>query len=72
MTDDAAPMAPCPCRESGRHSLAAIVPEDSQHSLTLFCQDCGAMRRVGAEGTLVPIDAMSADDIERRVYGRAR
>lgn len=56
-------MDPCPMRRKG-HALFAIVPETGKHDMTLFCERCGAMRRVPVTGRMVPADRL--DDVVAR------
>jgi hypothetical protein len=60
-------MDPCPYAKRGQHALMAIIPEDSDHDLTLCCSVCGAMRRTPASGVLVSggsKDALTAAEID--------
>ena len=56
---DIAPMEPCPYKR-GRHELGAVIPEDDDRELTLFCTHCGAMRRRPVSGPLT----QALDDID--------
>jgi len=49
---DMAPMDPCPCGKNGAHELSAVLPESSDGDLTLFCDRCGALRRVPVQGAI--------------------
>ena len=65
---DIGPMEPCPHTKAGRHALNAILPEDSDHDMTLFCEWCGAMRRVPVSGALYvgSLDGLTAAQIKDR------
>ena len=52
----------CPARKDGAHRLIPLVPDDAGMDMTLFCDRCGAMRRVPVTGQLMPVlDDMDAD-----------
>ncbi len=68
------PMAPCRRSRSGRHDLAAILPEADDADVTLFCCRCGAARRLPGSGPLpgpAP-DDMTPEQIRRLVRGGSR
>lgn len=50
------PLAPCPFRKNGRHSLGVIVPETSELPATLFCDACGMTKTVA-------LTQLQADDV---------
>lgn len=54
-------MDPCPVSKHGRHELTAVLPDDDTHDMTLFCDACGAMRRVPVSGSLT---GGSLDDLD--------
>lgn len=58
-------MNPCPVDGKGRHDFAAVIPESSEYDMTLYCQRCGAMRRVPVYGAMVTgsLDGMNASTI---------
>jgi hypothetical protein len=59
-------MDPCPTTKNGRHDLSAVIPGEDTGDITLFCDRCGAIRRVPVSGALgVPLDDMSAAAIAR-------
>jgi hypothetical protein len=61
-------MEPCPFHKAGRHDLAAVLPEDSDHDMTLWCTACGALRRVPVSGSLSSsLDHLDADAIAAAV-----
>ena len=68
---DLPPLEPCPVAKSGKHHLAAVIPEDSEHDMTLFCEACGIMRRAPVSGSLFAsrLDDADADGIKRAVSG---
>ena len=53
-------MEQCTVNKNGRHELSAVIPEDSDHDMTLFCSHCGALRRVPVSGALTA----SLDDLD--------
>jgi hypothetical protein len=73
MLTDLAPMDACPFSKNGRHDLSAILPDSSEGDVTLFCDGCGAMRRVPVTGAVVMDNTadMTVEEIERRLFGRA-
>ena len=61
---DIGPMAPCPVAK--RHSLAVILPEETDGDMTLFCERCGSLRRVPVAGAILPdapMDDLTAAEI---------
>jgi hypothetical protein len=60
-------MARCPRGKKGAHQIAAIVPGDDEHDITLYCEHCGALRRAPATGELMVsrLDDLDAETIER-------
>ena len=60
-------MDPCPHGKKGRHQLAAIIPGDDEHDITLYCEQCGALRRAPATGPVLAerLDDLSAEEIKR-------
>lgn len=60
-------MERCPRGRKGRRSLAAIIPGDDDHDITLYCETCGALRRAPATGAILlsRLDDLTAADIER-------
>lgn len=44
-------MDPCPYRKKGRHDISVVLPEDADHDMTLFCDACGAVRRMPVNGS---------------------
>ena len=44
----------CKVGKKGRHELAAIIPGEDELEATLYCQQCGALRRFPATGDLLP------------------
>lgn len=61
---DLAAMEPCPTGKRGRHELCAVIPENADQDLTLFCSLCGAIRRRPVTGSLSPaLDDLTADEI---------
>lgn len=61
---DLPPMDRCPVRRTKGHALAAIVPATGKLDMTLYCERCGAMRRVPVTGRMVPADRL--DDAVRQ------
>ena len=58
-------MGRCPVRKGGRHSLAAVLPESSDGYMTLFCESCGAVRRLPVSGEVsVPPDCMTPAQLD--------
>lgn len=67
---DVGPLAPCPSGKRGRHHLAAILPGDDEHDVTLYCEACGTLRRMPATGALTSsLDDLDAVTIARLVEG---
>lgn len=62
---DLPPMAKCPVGRKGRHSIAAILPEDETGDVTWFCERCGALRRTPVAGPLLAerLDDLTAAEI---------
>lgn len=67
MTSDLDPMLPCPVRKRGEHDLSVIVPSEDTGDLTLFCDACGAVRRLPVSGAL-QLDDRAADEILRAAW----
>ena len=69
---DLPPMDACPTGRKGRHDLTAIIPDDADQDMTLFCGACGSIRRLPVTGAVLAdrLDDMSASEIERRIAGR--
>ena len=65
---DLPPLERCPVRKSGAHHLAAIIPEDSDHDMTLFCEACGIVRRMPIHGSVI---GGSLDDVDAARIMRA-
>ena len=67
-------LPPCPARPRKGHKLAFFIPESSQDDITAICEQCGMGLRVPASGPLQggSLDDLSAEEIERRMYGRKR
>ena len=58
---DLRPMDPCPYNKAGRHELNIVVPTEDTGDLTLFCDRCGAIRRLPVSGAIAsPLDDMPA------------
>lgn len=64
-------MEPCPYGKRGDHRLSAVIPGDEAGDLTLFCEVCGALRRVPVMGRLLHerLDDLDADALARLVQG---
>jgi hypothetical protein len=64
----------CKRTKGGAHDLAAIVPGDDDHDLTLYCTACGALRRLPASGpVLTPrLDDETADIIAAVAHNARR
>lgn len=67
MTDLPA-MDRCPVSKHGGHELNAILPDADGGDMTLFCDRCGAMRRVPVSGALL---SGSLDDADAEAILRA-
>jgi len=53
---DLAPLPRCPVNSKrGAHHIAAILPGEDTGDLTLYCEQCGAVRRMPASGPVVGI-----------------
>lgn len=66
------PMDPCPRGKRGRHTLAVVfssdAASDADQDLTLYCERCGAIRRLPMVGAPVSeLDGLTADDVLRRL-----
>ena len=57
------------CSHPKGHKLDAAI---SKRETTQMCFRCGIARRFANDGALdpIPLDNMTADEIERRIYGR--
>lgn len=67
---DLGPMAPCPNGKKGQHNLCAVIPDNDDNDLTLFCDRCGMVRRMPVNGALsVPLDDLDAKTISALVKG---
>lgn len=69
--EDIAALDPC-TRANGLHRLAVLVSDDW---ITGLCVNCGMARRMPMNGPLQiegPLDDMTVDEIERRIYGRTK
>lgn len=64
-------MDKCPIGKRGRHELNAVLPDDADKDMTLFCAHCGALRRVPVTGALFAsrLDDLTPAEIERAVTG---
>lgn len=61
---DLPPLDPCPAAK--RHALNVILPEESDGDMTLFCERCGALRRVPVAGSMLPehpLDDFTAEEL---------
>lgn len=65
-------MAACPVNKGGRHHLALVIPGDDGGDMTAVCENCGAMRRVPANGALPaqPLDEASVFAQADAIFGR--
>ena len=58
-------MDPCPFarpKDNGAHSLSFIIPDSSQHPLTLVCERCGSHKQIGLD-PIPPLDDLNAESI---------
>ena len=73
---DYGPLPACPSSKGGRHrgSSFVTVNDEGQSTFTWTCDVCGTTRLVGPDGFAddTPLDDLTADEIERRIYGRGR
>lgn len=55
------------CYRKKAHHFAFVIPSSRKDDLTLACEKCGSIRRIPVNGDMVPLDAMSSDEIMRRI-----
>jgi len=58
------PLPPCPYTRRGRHNLCAVIPEENEHPVLLFCDRCGMTTRQSV-ALPAPLDDLSTEDIVR-------
>ncbi len=58
-------MKRCKVDAKGRHELNVVIPDEYDRDMTLFCANCGALRRVPVSGQLLAsrLDDLTAAEI---------
>lgn len=64
---DLGPLPPCPSRKRGAHAIETVLVNETTGDVTYHCHRCGMVRRVPGE---TPVDDLTADEIEARIFGR--
>lgn len=67
-------LPPCPYGKGGKHAIASITPEDATLDMTLYCDLCGAVRRIPATGPLISesLDGLDVDALDALTSMRHR